>query len=132
MKFEKHIPRPAVVELLYKNFSTVDIHDHFRQGSLNFEEGWKTHTWWHRNFASILGIIITDSFLAMSYENPEYNEKFHSFCGKLCLQLINNPYLEIDRGVDRGPIYVSKFLLENIFKKSFELYEKEKLSKILC
>ena len=72
-------------------FSKVDIHDHLRQGSLNFEEGWSTHTWWHRTFATILGIIITDALLAMKYEwGEEFNKEFPEFCGLLCFQLINN------------------------------------------
>jgi hypothetical protein len=94
IRYEKKIMRPSVVETIYKYFSVIDVHDHLRQGSLNFEEGWKTHTWWHRTFSTLLGMIITDCFLAMHYEDRHHQDTFAEFWGKLCFQLINNPLLK--------------------------------------
>ena len=33
------IRRPKVVEMMFNGFSAIDVHDHYRQGSLNMEEG---------------------------------------------------------------------------------------------
>ncbi|KAF4136960.1 Transposase IS4, partial [Phytophthora infestans] len=36
-RYEKRIPRPYMVELFFRHFSTIDVHDHYRQGSLEME-----------------------------------------------------------------------------------------------
>lgn len=96
-KYQIEIPRPQVVELYYSNFSVIDIHDHFRQGSLAMEDYWKTKIWWHRIFSTIFGIIITDCYKALCYENNQNNNnneeithKFADCCNELCFQLIHN------------------------------------------
>jgi len=102
VKYEKTVQRPEVVQDLYKCFSRIDVHDHFRQGSLNFEEGWKTKCWWHRLFSSMLGMTVVDAFLAQRYDNPgSTTDCFSVFCGRLCHQLIHNIYLERGRGQKR-------------------------------
>ena len=34
-----------------------DVHNHLRQGGLDLERHWKTHMWWHCNFAIIFGML---------------------------------------------------------------------------
>ena len=56
------------IEQFYRHFGAVDQHDHLRQGSLEVEHLWCTKTWWHRLFGSILGMIVTDAYLAYKFE----------------------------------------------------------------
>ena len=44
-KYNVHIPRPKVVEVMLKGFSEIDINDHFRQGTLQLECTWKRKKW---------------------------------------------------------------------------------------
>ncbi len=72
----EEVDRPAAVEMFFDNFSTIDIHDHYRQGSLALERTWHTRNWWHRIFSSpLMGIIFTDSNFAYVYE---FKSTFHS------------------------------------------------------
>jgi hypothetical protein len=36
------VKRPKVVEMIQNNLAAIDIHDHYRQGSLQVERRWKT------------------------------------------------------------------------------------------
>jgi len=93
---QKEIMRPQMIEDFFEYFSCIDIHDHLRQGSLKMEESWKTKTWWHRIFATVLGIIFTDCYYASSYINRTNHiptVPFMEFIEKLCYQLIFNTYL---------------------------------------
>ena len=44
------VPRPVVIEMFFRHFAAIDIHDHLRQGLLQIERAWKTNTWEHRIF----------------------------------------------------------------------------------
>jgi len=63
-----HIRRPKIIEMMFHGFSAIDVHDHYRQGSLNMEEGWQTKSWWNRMFASIFGMIVTNAYFAYEFE----------------------------------------------------------------
>jgi hypothetical protein len=96
IRYEIQVNRPKVVEQLFNSFSTLDIHDHFRQGSLAMEQGWQTRTWWHRLFSSIFGIICTDAYLAYKLEWSRFNRNdeselmsFRCFLGRLAYSIIN-------------------------------------------
>jgi hypothetical protein len=80
----KSVKRPNVVELLCKYFSAVDIHDHLIQGSLNMEESWETKTWWHRIFATMLGVIFADCYFAFKFHSGLCNLNSLSFTDFLC------------------------------------------------
>jgi hypothetical protein len=104
---EKEVKRPKMVEDVFKYFSVIDVHDHYRQGSLSLESTWKTTKWWHRVFATIYGMTITDAFLASRYE---YSKNFSTsvphvgftdFLDKLCYLMINNFFLETESAVTR-------------------------------
>ncbi|POM58709.1 Integrase catalytic core protein [Phytophthora palmivora] len=62
-----------MVELFFEYFSTVDVHDHYRQGSLEIEREWLTHSWAHKIFGTVLGMVVVDSYLAYRYEKRESN-----------------------------------------------------------
>lgn len=38
-------PRPMVVKDYFDAFPIIDIHDHYRQGTLAIERKWHTETW---------------------------------------------------------------------------------------
>ena len=97
-KYEIAVKRPQAVETLLKYFSVIDVHDHLRQGSLALEVHWKTLTWWHRMFRTILGMIVTNAYKAYCFEMNRIDitqsspEDFNTFIGKLTHQLIYNDY----------------------------------------
>jgi hypothetical protein len=90
------IPRPSAIEKFFDCFSNIDVHDHYRQGSLALERNWGTKTWWHRLFASIFGMICTDAFLAYRFEYRNRQQggqigliSYKQFLFKLAHQLIH-------------------------------------------
>ena len=99
--FVKTVPRTKLVEEMFNAFSKVDIHDHYRQGSLGLCRTWPTKRWYIRLFASVFGICVVDAFFAFRYENEERDMDFTTFWGKLALQLIDNDFLSTTR-VTRG------------------------------
>lgn len=95
IKKECQVPRPQVVQVYFNGFSAIDIHDHYRQGSLAIESGWLTKTWWHRIYSTIFGMILTDAFFAYVYEsnkNPSFDTGnllgFQAFSEQVCWNLI--------------------------------------------
>ena len=61
------VSRPQVAYDYLKSCSSVDIHNHVRQGNNAFEDVWQTKNPHHRQFAGILSFIFSNAFLAMSY-----------------------------------------------------------------
>jgi hypothetical protein len=100
--YQKTVKRPVMVEQVYMYFSSIDIHNHYRQGTLALEESWGTHTWWHRLLATVLGIVVTDAYFmyCMDYgaldgvTSPR--QSFLDFCNILADELIHNLYGETD------------------------------------
>jgi hypothetical protein len=104
------VKRPLLIQLFYASFSQVDIHDHYRQGSLALERNWQTKTWWHRIFATVFGMICTDAFLCYRFEFRARQQggevglfTFRHFLHRLAFQLIKNTAGERElRGRRRG------------------------------
>jgi hypothetical protein len=103
-QFQISIKRPDAVEMFYRHFSTIDVHDHYRQGNLEIERTWVTRIWWKRLFGTLLGVIVTNSFLMYKYEFKKHNfnttsdmMNFFEFVDVLVLQLIKNNELENTR-----------------------------------
>jgi hypothetical protein len=93
----KQVKRPKMVEEFFSCFSNVDIHDHYRQGSLEMERNWITKKWYHRIFTTVFGICVVDAFFAYKFEcqnAAEEAEDFNYFLGRLAHQLIFNVYLD--------------------------------------
>lgn len=89
----KEVPRPHLVEEYFEGAPAVDIHNHIRQSGLALEEVWNTQRWHHRIYASVLGIIETNAFLAFKYFKRDASSKHSDFTEALALQLINNPWV---------------------------------------
>ena len=92
MVYYKEVKRPAVVEQYFDGANAIDIHNHLRQGGLELERHWQTQTWWHRNFATIIGICETDAFLTFQRFHPNKtlttNLSHRGFTERLSLQLL--------------------------------------------
>ena len=96
-RYDLHIPRPQAIEMFFSCFSNIDVHDHYRQGSLALERNWNTKTWWHRLFATLFGMVCTDAFLAYRLEtrNRQMGGEvglncYKDFLHRLAYQLIYN------------------------------------------
>jgi hypothetical protein len=89
--FFKEVPRPSLAETYFDNANAIDVHNHYRQGSLALEETWRTQTWWHRSFATLLGMTVTDSFLLYNHFHPgQERMTFTEFVSQLCTALVRN------------------------------------------
>ena len=87
----KPVPRPSLAEQYFDAANAIDVHNHYRQGSLALESTWLTQIWWHRSFATLLGMTVTDAFLAACYFYPGRESKnFSTFVDCLCSQLVTN------------------------------------------
>lgn len=88
------VPRPMIAQEYFDAANGIDIHNHYRQGSLALEESFKTQTWWHRSFSTLLGMTATDAFLAFRYFHPSKYEvseiSFKQFVDGLAKQLVEN------------------------------------------
>ena len=96
--YEKVIEQPNVAALMFSGFSAVDVHDHYRQGTLELERHYKTESWWHRLLCTILGITYTDSYFAYchDYEGaPRGNKKmlsYREFLQSVAIDMIKNHF----------------------------------------
>lgn len=97
--YKRSTPRPQMMEQFFMCFSKIDVHDHRRQGVLKLEQFWKTQTWWHRIFASLLGVCIVDSYLAYMLESASFRlhgaddvDTFNDWASKLAHNMIFNEF----------------------------------------
>jgi hypothetical protein len=58
--YYKEISRPSIIELIFSCFGAIDVHNHYRQGSLAFERQWYTHSWWHNLFTAYRSMYAID------------------------------------------------------------------------
>jgi hypothetical protein len=98
LKYKRTIPRPHMIEIFFSAFSTIDVHDHLRQGSLEMEKEWFTEKWELRVFGTIFGMVLTDAYLAYRYENivdiPGTKVlSFNEFLERIAYQLIFNDFV---------------------------------------
>jgi len=105
VRYMKEVPRPKVVQLLFDNFSAVDVHNHSRQGTLALERSWKTNAWWHRVFVTVLGVIYTDCFLAYKLDcsrsgilDADESLSYPDFLEILAKEMISN---DLDETISR-------------------------------
>ena len=102
-KRQYSIKVPQMVHMFFDHFNAVDSHNQLRQGSLALERNWLTRTWWHRVFATILGITVVDAYKAYKYEFPRFAAMFEEpvtflqFVDELAYSLIFNPFLDTHR-----------------------------------
>jgi len=111
--YSKHTQQREVVEELFRCFSVIDVHDHYRQGTLALERHWKTHNWWHRLFCTVAGVVYTDCFFAYRHDflssgaDTNAMMEYEEFLGTLASSMIFN-------GLD---MFLKDCLLRNIKRK---------------
>jgi hypothetical protein len=111
-RFDRETPRPRLIADLFQYFGAIDRHDHMRQGVLRVEEAWKTKIWWHRLYATVFGIVVTDCYFAYKYVRESLHAEatdFFSFCDALAIQLVKNADLvEADQRQTRGAAAIAR------------------------
>jgi hypothetical protein len=97
--YEDSLNIPSCVQEYFEAFPIIDIHDHYRQGSLALETSWRTKNWWHRVFATIFGIIVTDAYFCYKYDREENDtgqglniNTFKKFTRRLVIGLTANQH----------------------------------------
>lgn len=105
--YKRETKRCQLVADYFDNMNKLDVHNHYRQGSLALEVCWLTKKWTHRVLASCLAIDATDAYLAYSYEHEGPDQKpFLDFIDVLAFQLINSdvrpivvvlPFIDLSR-----------------------------------
>lgn len=87
-----------VVRTLFEYFPKIDIHDHYRQGSLAFHQKWPTKTWWHRLYSNLLGMLVVDAYFIYLHEWKKFTSgdttfdslTFPMFIDRLAYEMIHN------------------------------------------
>ena len=93
---EKTTRRPKCIEELFWYFSAIDFNDRLRQGYLALELSWVTTIWWHRLFATLIGMSFSCGYLAYCWEWKQYRtanehvQSFAEFVDHACHGLIFN------------------------------------------
>lgn len=86
------MPRPEVVAVYYSGSNAVDSHNHVRQFELALEQHWITNDGFFRMAATMLGMTITDSWLAVRYgvggNSPFKNMPIREFADRLARELL--------------------------------------------
>ena len=59
----RHVSRPQEISLYFKYSNIVDVHNHSRQSDLSFEKKWITEYCYFRIYTTMLGIILTDTWI---------------------------------------------------------------------
>ncbi|KAK3277456.1 hypothetical protein CYMTET_14539 [Cymbomonas tetramitiformis] len=104
------------------NFNTIDKHNAKRQGGTSFEDTWKTHRWWVRDFQVLDGMSEVNAFLLWNYFRPECDHvSLQTFRRQLGWQLLHNKYIQAERATAcvprNGALGNRSFLLEHTLKK---------------
>lgn len=92
---ERPIKWPHAMQEFIRLFPAIETHNRCRQDSLAFERTWRPKTWWHRMFATLLGVVCTNSYFTYRFEYKAYKhhtngmDEFSNFLGKLAMQLID-------------------------------------------
>ena len=78
-KHHGNVVRPKVAEEYLKYAVAVDIHNHYRNGSVGIEDIWQTKNLQKSQLAGLLGFCFTNAHLAMKYfgknNQPHYQFK---------------------------------------------------------
>lgn len=92
-KYTLEVPRIKIIEEYFQGAPSIDVHNHLRQSGLALEEVWHTQNWKHRLYASLLGIIETNAYLAFKYFKKDVNKLSHAdFTKNLAYQLVTTEW----------------------------------------
>ena len=80
------------IHALYRShFNAIDKHNSKRQGASSFEDSWKTHRWWLREFQMLFGMSEINAYLLWRKFKPEQEGcSLDLFRRRLAFQLMHN------------------------------------------
>ena len=84
-------------ELYRANFNAIDKHNSKRQGATSFEDTWKTHSWWVRDYQVLFGMSEVNAFLLWNKFKPSYAMSMTHFRLQLCHQMMTNQWIQKER-----------------------------------
>ena len=92
----RDIPRPEVVSIYYGGSNEVDVHNQERQSELRLEKHWKTTDGFFRIATTMIGICVTDTWLAVRNGvsgNSRYaNMPINQFADLLSKELVDRQW----------------------------------------
>jgi len=74
----------------------VDKHNSKRQGGASFEDTWKTHKWWLRDFQMLFGISEVNAYLLFT-KFKAANMSMEHFRRVLVHQILHHPLVMMER-----------------------------------
>ena len=84
-------------ELYRANFNAIDKHNSKRQGATSFEDTWKTHSWWVRDYQILFGMSEVNAFLLWNKFKPSYAMSMTHFRLQICHQMMTNQWIQKER-----------------------------------
>lgn len=96
------VQRPMLVKDYFDAAKAIDVHNHLRQGTLALERNFGTHTWWHRVFLTLIGVVVTNSYRAFVHFHPARSsvgstESLSEFKEELAEQMVRNSLASPER-----------------------------------
>ena len=92
----REIFRPAICSNYFNASNKIDVHNQLRQGLLLLEEHWKTNDGWFRIIVTIIGMTVTDAYLASVFSFPSDSAysclHVKEFANALAAQLVSYPF----------------------------------------
>ena len=93
-----HLEQWHIHEIYRSNFNVIDKHNGKRQGFASFEETWKTHSWWVRDFQVLFGISEVNAYLLwVKFKPGQEQVSLSNFRMQLCHQMLNNKWIIAER-----------------------------------
>ncbi len=111
-------PQPIVLQQFHEVFGKIDLHDRLRQGVLRFEKVWKTTNGFFRMHTTLIGMIVTDSFLTTRTLQPEFDFDIVEFTRKLAADLVRSGKTIANPLPSRTPAGVTQCALVKFPRKS--------------
>lgn len=82
------IPCVQLIKDYFAGAIAIDVHNHFRQGSIGLEHVWKTTKWYHRLFSTLFTTCVVDAFKGYNLEKNQNPLSLRDFITQLSLELI--------------------------------------------
>jgi hypothetical protein len=99
------VPQPQLVKEYFEAANAIDVANQYRQFSLNIETVWKTQNWPLRLFQTVLGVIMTNAFLAYRYFQGRSGSPLLTF-----EEFLGNIVNSLCRGDDSAAAEIATFL----------------------
>jgi hypothetical protein len=136
------VARPMLVKQYFDAANAIDVHNHYRQGTIALERAVRTQCWWFRLFTTMLGVAITNAFLVFRHFHPNHrfvvcDTSMTSFVAQLAQELVTNTCFSASPMVlrhaqDVDDDDVESFVQEHVVAplRLHPIYKREKGSKL--